>query len=254
MTPGTPGTSAPPVLGVDGVRRTYGDTDVLRGIDLTVAAGEVVCLIGASGSGKSTLLRCVDLLEPVDDGTVWLDGRDVTDPRVDADAVRRDIGVVFQAYNLFPHLTVLDNVTLALRVVHGRGRADAVAEAERLLERFGLADKASTHPDSLSGGQQQRVALVRAVASRPRLLLLDEVTSALDPELVGDVLDMVAELRADGMTMLVATHELAFARDVADRVAYLHDGVVHEEGPAARLLGAPRRERTRAYLSRFRSG
>jgi len=243
-----------PVLGVEGLRRRYGGTDVLRGINLSVSAGEVVCLIGASGSGKSTLLRCIDLLEPVDDGTVRLDGRDVTDPRVDADAVRRDIGVVFQAYNLFPHLSVLDNVTLALRVVHRRDRAVAWAEADRLLDRFGLVDKAPAYPDSLSGGEQQRVALVRAVASRPRLLLLDEVTSALDPELVGDVLDMVAELRADGMTMLVATHELAFARDVADRVAYLHDGVVHEEGPAAQVLGAPRRERTQAYLSRFRSG
>ncbi len=242
------------VLQVEGLRRRYGDTHVLRGIDLSVSAGEVVCLIGASGSGKSTLLRCIDLLEPVDDGTVRLDGRDVTDPRVDADVVRRDIGVVFQAYNLFPHLSVLDNVTLALRVVHRRDRAVARAEADRLLDRFGLGEKGPAFPDSLSGGEQQRVALVRAVASRPRLLLLDEVTSALDPELVGDVLDMVAELREDGMTMLVATHELAFARDVADRVAYLHDGVVHEEGSAAQLLGSPRRERTRAYLSRFRSG
>ena len=240
------------LLEVDGLRRRYGAADVLRGVDLAVGAGEAVCLIGASGSGKSTLLRCVDLLEPVDDGTVWLDGRDVTDPRVDADSVRREIGVVFQAYNLFPHLTALDNVTLALRVVHRRPAAQARADAELLFERFGLAGKARAHPDSLSGGQQQRVALVRAIASRPRLLLLDEVTSALDPELVGEVLDMVAELRADGMTMLIATHELAFARDVADRVAFLHDGVAHEQGPATQVLGEPRRERTRAYLARFR--
>ncbi len=242
------------VLEIERLRRRYGSHDVLRGIDLRIGAGEVVCLIGASGSGKSTLLRCVDLLEPVDDGTIRLDGRDVTDPSVNADRVRREIGVVFQAYNLFPHLTVRENVTLAPRVVQRRGRAVAGAEAARLLDRFGLADKADAYPDSLSGGQQQRVALVRAVATGPRLLLLDEVTSALDPELVGEVLDMVAELRADGMTMLIATHELAFARDVADRVAYLHEGVVHEEGPAAQVLGAPRRERTAAYLSRFRAG
>ena len=243
-----------PLLQIEGLRKRYGRQEVLSGIDLTLRTGDVVCLIGASGSGKSTLLRCLDLLEPVDDGVIQLQGRDVADPRVDADAVRRDIGVVFQAYNLFPHLTVLDNVTLSPRVVQGRGRAAARSDAERLLDRFGLADKAGAHPDSLSGGQQQRVALVRAVATRPRILLLDEVTSALDPELVGEVLDMVAELRADGMTMLLATHELAFARDVADRVAYLHDGVVHEEGPAKQLLDDPRRERTRAYLSRFRAG
>lgn len=243
-----------PLLQVEGLRKRYGRHEVLSGLDLTLQTGEVVCLIGASGSGKSTLLRCIDLLEPVDDGVIRLQGRDVADPRVDADVVRRDIGVVFQAYNLFPHLSVLDNVMLSPRVVHGRGRADARSEAEHLLDRFGLADKARAHTDSLSGGQQQRVALVRAVASRPRLLLLDEVTSALDPELVGEVLDMVAELRADGMTMLLATHELAFARDVADRVAYLHGGVVHEEGPAKRLLDDPQRERTQAYLSRFRSG
>ncbi|MDQ3105925.1 MAG: amino acid ABC transporter ATP-binding protein [Actinomycetota bacterium] len=243
-----------PLLEVEGLRRRYGGRDVLRGIDLSLDPGEAVCVIGASGSGKSTLLRCIDLLEQVDDGRVLLDGTDVTDPRVDADAVRRQIGVVFQAYNLFPHLTALDNVMLAPRLVHRRRKAEARADAERLLERFGLTDKALAYPDSLSGGQQQRVALVRAVASRPRLLLLDEVTSALDPELVGDVLDMVAELRRDGMTMLIATHELAFARDVADRVAYLHDGVVHEEGPAARLLAEPRRERTATYLARFRAG
>ena len=184
-----------PLLEVEGLRRRYGDHLVLRGLDLSLRTAEVVCVIGASGSGKSTLLRCIDLLEQVDDGTVRLDGVDVTDPRVDADAVRRQIGVVFQAYNLFPHLTVLDNVMLAPRLVHRQKPPQARADAERLLERFGLSDKARAYPDSLSGGQQQRVALVRAVASRPRLLLLDEVTSALDPELVGDVLDMVAELR-----------------------------------------------------------
>ncbi len=243
-----------PLLRVEGLRRRYGRHDVLAGIDLTMDAGEVVCLIGASGSGKSTLLRCLDLLERVDDGTVWFGALDVTDPRVDVDEVRRHIGLVFQAYNLFPHLSVLDNVTLSPRKVHGRSRREAREQAMVLLERFGLAGKASAYPDSLSGGQQQRVALVRAVATNPRLLLLDEVTSALDPELVAEVLDMIAELRDDGMTMLIATHELIFARDVADRVCFLHDGVVHEQGPAAQLLAQPREARTRDFLRRFHIG
>jgi polar amino acid transport system ATP-binding protein len=240
------------VLEVRGVTKAYGDEQVLRGIDLEVPEHQAVALIGASGSGKSTLLRCVNLLEVVDDGVITFEGRDITDPQVDGDEVRSRMGMVFQAYNLFPHLSVLDNVTLAPRVVHGRPRAEARRDAERLLDRFGLAGKASAHPDSLSGGQQQRVALVRAVVSRPRLLLLDEVTSALDPELVGEVLEMVAELRADGMTMLIATHELAFARDVADRVAFLHEGVVHEQGPATAVLTNPQRDRTRSFLARFR--
>ena len=240
-----------PLLRIERLRKRYGRHDVLAGVDLTMDAGEVVCLIGASGSGKSTLLRCLDLLERVDDGTVWLAGRDVTDPRVEPDEVRRQIGLVFQAYNLFPHLSVLDNVTLAPRHVHGRGRRVAREQALTLLDRFGLADKASAYPDSLSGGQQQRVALVRAVATGPRLLLLDEVTSALDPELVGEVLAMIAELKAEGMTMLIATHELSFARDVADRVCFLHAGVVHEQGPAAEMLDTPREPRTREFLRRF---
>jgi polar amino acid transport system ATP-binding protein len=239
------------LLRIDGMRKRYGRHDVLAGVDLALDAGEVVCLIGSSGSGKSTLLRCVDLLERVDDGTVWFDAVDVTDPRVDPDVVRRRIGLVFQAYNLFPHLSVLDNVTLAPRRVHGRGRREARTEAMALLDRFGLADKATAYPDNLSGGQQQRVALVRAVATRPVLLLLDEVTSALDPELVGEVLAMVAELKDEGMTMLIATHELGFARDVADRVCFLHAGVVHEQGPAAQLLDSPREPRTREFLRRF---
>ncbi|MBA2641115.1 MAG: amino acid ABC transporter ATP-binding protein [Nocardioidaceae bacterium] len=240
------------VLRVKGLRKRYGGRDVLAGVDLTLDSGEVVCLIGASGSGKSTILRCLDLLEPVDDGTVWLGALDITDPRVDADEVRRQIGLVFQAYNLFPHLSVLDNVTLAPRRVHGQRRRPARAAAMALLDRFGLADKAMSYPDSLSGGQQQRVALVRAVATRPRLLMLDEVTSALDPELVTEVLTMVAELREASMTMLIATHELSFARDVADRVCFLHDGVVHEQGPARELLDAPRQRRTQEFLRRFR--
>jgi polar amino acid transport system ATP-binding protein len=239
------------LLRVEALRKRYGGRDVLGGVDLTLEAGEVVCLIGSSGSGKSTLLRCIDLLERVDDGTVWFEAVDVTDPRIDADVVRRRIGLVFQAYNLFPHLSVVDNVMLAPRRVHGRGRSEAHAEAMTLLDRFGLADKATAYPDSLSGGQQQRVALVRAVATRPALLLLDEVTSALDPELVSEVLAMVAELKDEGMTMLIATHELSFARDVADRVCFLHSGVVHEQGPARQLLDSPREPRTREFLRRF---
>ncbi|HLK95479.1 MAG TPA: amino acid ABC transporter ATP-binding protein [Nocardioidaceae bacterium] len=242
---------AAPLLRVEGLRKRYGRNDVLAGIDLSMDTGEVVCLIGSSGSGKSTLLRCLDLLERVDDGTIWFEGVDVTDPRINPDVIRSRIGLVFQAYNLFPHVSVLGNVTMAPRRVHGRGRREAQDEALALLERFGLAAKARAFPDSLSGGQQQRVALVRAVATRPRLLLLDEVTSALDPELVGEVLSMVAELKNEGMTMLIATHELSFARDVADRVCFLHAGAVHEQGPALQLLDSPREPRTRDFLRRF---
>jgi len=241
------------LLRLESVRKQFGDNIVLRDLELSVDTHEVVALIGSSGSGKSTLLRCVNLLETVDDGAVWFDGRDISDPRVDVNQVRRDIGMVFQAYNLFPHLSVVDNVTLAPRRLLGLPRAEAVAMAHGLLARFGLADKADVHPDKLSGGQQQRVALVRAVAMRPRLLMLDEITSALDPELVGEVLSAIADLKEQGMTILMATHEMAFARDVADRLAFLHAGSVLEEGPPAALLDAPRHERTAAFLRRFRS-
>jgi polar amino acid transport system ATP-binding protein len=238
------------LLRLDGVRKHFGPNHVLRGFDLEVAEHDVVALIGASGSGKSTLLRCVNLLDTVDDGTIWFDDRDISDPRVDPDEVRREIGMVFQAYNLFPHLSALDNVTLAPRKLLGQTRVEAEAAARYLLERFGLSEKASAHPDSLSGGQQQRVALVQALAMRPRLLLLDEITSALDPELVGEVLDAIRELKAEGMTILMATHELAFAREVADRVVFLDGGRVLEEGPPAAVLDAPTHDRTAAFLRR----
>ncbi|WP_125131333.1 amino acid ABC transporter ATP-binding protein [Microbacterium sp. 10M-3C3] len=233
------------------VWKSYGDHDVLRGVDLDVHAGEVVALIGASGSGKSTLLRVTNLLETVDDGEIRLGGAEITDPRVDADAVRARIGVVFQQYNLFPHLSVRRNITLALRTVHRMPRAEADAIAEALLERVGLAGKAAVHPDRLSGGQQQRVAIARAVATSPDLLLLDEVTSALDPELVAEVLDLVRDLAAEGRTIVMATHEMAFARDVADRVVFLDEGRILEQGTPAEVFGAPREERTRAFLARF---
>jgi polar amino acid transport system ATP-binding protein len=239
------------LLRAEGVRKHFGGHEVLRGIDCSVTAGEVVCLIGASGSGKSTLLRCLNLLEPVTDGTVWFDGRDISDPRVDADAVRRDIGMVFQSYNLFPHLSVLGNVTLGPRRLRGLSRRMAAEQAQELLLRFGLTDKVHAYPDSLSGGQQQRVALVQALAMRPRVLLLDEITSALDPELVGEVLDAIRSLRDEGLTVVMATHEMSFARDVADRVVFLHDGTVLEEGPPATMLTRPEHERTAAFLRRF---
>jgi len=244
------------VLRLEGVHKSFGEVEVLRGIDLSVAEHEVVALIGASGSGKSTLLRTINLLERVDDGQVWLRDRDVgytdiSDPRVKADAVRARIGVVFQQFNLFPHLTVLDNVTLASRQVLGISRAVAEARGIELLTRIGLADKARVYPDRLSGGQQQRAAIARAIATEPELLLLDEITSALDPELVGEVLDLVRELKADGTTIVMATHEMAFARDVADRVVFLDKGVIEEQGPPAQLFGAPQRPRTREFLSRF---
>jgi polar amino acid transport system ATP-binding protein len=239
-----------PVLAVAGLRKAYADRVVLDGLDLVVDPHDVVCLIGASGSGKSTLLRCVDLLEPTDDGTIWFEGSDVSDPRVDARSVRRRIGVVFQAYNLFPHLTVLDNVTLAPVRVHGVSRGEADEQARSLLAEFGLADKAEVHPDRLSGGQQQRVAVVRALATRPSLLLLDEVTAALDPELVGEVLDILRRLAGEGTTMVLATHEIGFARDVATKVCFLDGGRVFEEGPPGELLTSPREERTRQFLRR----
>jgi polar amino acid transport system ATP-binding protein len=231
--------------------KAFGENVVLRGVDLSVDEHRVVTLIGGSGSGKSTLLRCASLLEQVDDGQVLLDGEDVTDPRTDADAVRRRLGVVFQAYNLFPHLSVLDNVTLAPTRVHGRSRSEAREEALSLLERIGLADKAGEYPDRLSGGQQQRVAIVRALAVRPRVLLLDEITSALDPELVGEVLRLVREVAAQGMTIVMATHEMGFAKQVADTVCFLDQGVVLESGPPDQVLGDPVEPRTRQFLSRI---
>ncbi|MFF0316092.1 amino acid ABC transporter ATP-binding protein [Micromonospora sp. NPDC005252] len=234
-----------------GLRKEFAGHVVLDRLDLTVAEHRVVALIGASGSGKSTLLRCVNLLDEVDDGTIELDGEDISDPRVDADRVRRRIGMVFQAYNLFPHLSVLDNITLAPRRVHRRSRAEAEAQARDLLDRVGLGAKAHAYPDALSGGQQQRVAIVRALANSPRLMLLDEVTSALDPELVGEVLTMIRDLKADGMTMVLATHEMGFAREVADEVCFLDAGRVVESGPPEQVLGEPTQARTRQFLRRI---
>ncbi|WP_202919731.1 amino acid ABC transporter ATP-binding protein [Streptomyces adustus] len=240
-----------PVLRMESVRKTFGDVVVLRDVDLEVAPHTVTALIGASGSGKSTLLRCANLLEDIDDGAIWLDGEEITDPRADQDAVRRRIGVVFQAYNLFPHMTVLANITLAPRRVHGVSRAEAEARARELLERLGLGAKAGEYPDRLSGGQQQRVAIARALAVRPRLLLLDEITAALDPELVGEVLNVVRDLKGDGMTMVLATHEMGFAREVADQVCFLDSGVVLERGTAERVFGNPQQDRTRRFLRRI---
>jgi len=243
--------AADPVLRIEGVRKHYGDHEVLRGVDLEVDAHEVVALIGASGSGKSTLLKTVNLLERVDDGRILLRDLDVTDPRADEDAVRARIGVVFQSFNLFPHLSVIDNVTLGLRRVQRVPKAEAIEHGMQLLTRIGLADQARAFPDRLSGGQQQRAAIVRAIASSPELLLLDEITSALDPELVGEVLELVRELKADGATILMATHEMAFAREVADRVVFLDAGTVCEQGTPEQLFSAPRQERTRRFLERF---
>lgn len=239
------------LLRAEGLWKAFGDRVVLRGVDVSLARHEVVAVIGASGSGKSTLLRCLNLLEPIDDGIILLDGDDISDPRVDANRVRARFGAVFQSYNLFPHLSVLDNVTLAARVVHRVPRREAEQRALGLLERIGLADKAKEHPDRLSGGQQQRAAIVRAIATEPEVLLLDEITSALDPELVGEVLELVQSLAADGATILMATHEMAFARDVAHRVLFLDDGVIVEEGPPSEVLVAPREARTREFLARF---
>jgi polar amino acid transport system ATP-binding protein len=238
-------------LRIEDVHKSFGRVEVLRGIDLAVAPHEVVCLIGASGSGKSTLLRCINLLEPIDSGRIVVAGVEVTNRGVDVNRVRRGIGIVFQAYNLFPHMTVLQNVTLAPRKVRGVSKKQAEAEARELLARFGLADKRDEYPDRLSGGQQQRAAIVRALAMKPDLMLLDEVTSALDPELVAEVLGVIRQLAAGGMTMLIATHEMAFARDIANRVCFLADGVILEQGPPRRLLVSPEHERTRRFLQRF---
>ena len=239
------------VLELRGVTKAYGDRAVLRGIDLAVAEHAAVAVIGASGSGKSTLLRCIDLLEEIDDGDVLLDGAVVTDPSVDPVAVRRRLGMVFQAFNLFPHLTALQNVMLAPRRAHRVGREETEVRARELLARFGLAGREDEHPDRLSGGQQQRVAIARALATRPRALLLDEVTSALDPELVGEVLAVVRELKADGMTMLIATHEMSFAREVADEVCFLHEGLILERGAPERIFTAPERPETQRFLRRL---
>jgi len=240
-----------PALHLEGVEKSFGPLAVLRGIDLEVAEHEVVCLIGASGSGKSTLLRCVNLLEPVDAGRIVIEGEEITALNVDVDRIRRRIGMVFQAFNLFPHMSVLDNITLAPRRVLKTPRREAEAAATELLARFGLADKRLEYPDRLSGGQQQRVAIIRALAMRPDLLLLDEVTSALDPELVAEVLGVIRELAAGGMTMLIATHEMTFAREIASRVCFLDEGVVLEEGPPDRLFSEPREARTRQFLQRI---
>jgi len=244
-------TESAEALRVDDLHKSFGQNEVLKGISLAVESHEVVCLIGASGSGKSTLLRCVNLLEPIDSGRIVVAGRDVTERGVDVNSVRRGIGIVFQAYNLFPHMSVLKNVTLAPRKVLGLPRDEAEARAKELLARFGLADKQDEYPDRLSGGQQQRAAIVRALAMKPSLLLLDEVTSALDPELVAEVLEVIRELAEGGMTMLIATHEMAFARDIASRVCFLDAGVILEEGPPEQVLTAPREERTRRFLERF---
>jgi polar amino acid transport system ATP-binding protein len=232
------------------VVKRFGDHTVLDGIDLDVAVSDVICLIGASGSGKSTLLRCINLLEPIDDGYIILDGDDISEPGRDPDPVRRRIGMVFQGFNLFPHLDVASNVALGPRRVLKRDRAVAHAAAIELLELLGLADKAAAFPDKLSGGQQQRVAIARSLAMHPEIMLLDEITSALDPELVGEVLDVVRDLKRDGMTMLFATHEMGFAREIADRVCFLHDGRILEEGPPARIFDAPTEPRTQQFLQR----
>jgi polar amino acid transport system ATP-binding protein len=244
-------TAATQTLRVDGLHKSFGELEVLRGIDLSVSEHEVVCLIGASGSGKSTLLRCINLLEPIDAGRIVVGGEEITAPGVDVDRVRRHIGIVFQNFNLFPHMTVLDNVTLAPRRVLGRPRTEAEERADALLIRFGLADKRDDFPDRLSGGQQQRVAIVRALAMDPALLLLDEVTSALDPELIGEVLNVVRELAAEGMTMVIATHEMGFAREIADRIVFLDDGLVVEEGPPERIFSEPAQPRTLEFLQRI---
>jgi len=240
-----------PPLEIEGLCKSFGTQHVLNGISLTVGEHEVICLIGASGAGKSTLLRCVNLLEPVDSGRIVFAGEEISQRGVDVNGVRRRIGIVFQAFNLFPHMSVLENVTLAPRLALGQRRGEAEQQARVLLDRFGLSDKVEAYPDHLSGGQQQRVAIVRALAMQPRLMLLDEVTSALDPELVGEVLEVIRELAAGGMTMLIATHEMAFAREIANRVCFLDDGVILEQGPPEQIFGAPREARTQQFLQRI---
>ena len=242
----------PMILNVKGLEKSFDDKAVLKGIDLEVYRGQIVALIGSSGSGKSTLLRTINLLEEISDGQIFLNDEDISDPRVDQDEIRRQVGLVFQAYNLFAHLSILENITLALRHVKGLNQADAKAKALALLDRIGLADKADSYPDKLSGGQQQRTAIIRAVALEPTLLLLDEVTSALDPELVGEVLELIKDLKAGGTSILMATHELSFARDVADWVVFLDGGVIIEEGPAKEFFSNPQQPRTIEFLQRLR--
>jgi polar amino acid transport system ATP-binding protein len=238
-------------LRLENVHKSFGKIEVLKGIDLAVRQHEVVCLIGASGSGKSTMLRCINLLEPIDQGRVMIEGEEITASGVDVNRIRRRIGIVFQSFNLFPHMSVLDNITLAPRKALGLSKAEAQVRADELLARFGLADKRDEYPDRLSGGQQQRVAIVRALAMQPGLMLLDEVTSALDPELVAEVLSVIRELATEGMTMLIATHEMGFARDVANRVCFLDAGVILEEGTPEQIFGAPREPRTQQFLQRI---
>ena len=233
-----------------GVHKQFGDNAVLRGIDLKIAAHEMVCLIGASGSGKSTLLRCMNLLEPIDDGEILLDGDDISEPGRDPQPVRQRIGMVFQSYNLFPHMTAFENAALAPRRIHRQTRDALRPGIEALFERFGLADRMDHYPDQLSGGQQQRVAIIRALTMEPEIMLFDEITSALDPELVGEVLDVLRQLSAEGMTMVLATHEMAFARELADKICFVDQGVILEEGPPAAVLAAPSEARTKAFLSR----
>ena len=242
--------SAETVLRIEGLHKSF-DVEVLKGISLTLEPSEVVCLIGASGSGKSTLLRCVNLLEPIDAGRIEFLGEEITARKVDANQVRCGIGIVFQAFNLFPHMSVLQNVTLGPKKVLGLSTEQAEAEAVDLLRRFGLLDKKDEYPDRLSGGQQQRAAIVRALAMKPQLMLLDEVTSALDPELVAEVLDVIRELADSGMTMLIATHEMSFARDIANRVCFLDDGVILEEGPPLEIFSSPQNPRTQQFLQRI---
>jgi polar amino acid transport system ATP-binding protein len=241
-------------VSLQGVTKRFGDLEVLHGIDFDVAEHNVVCLIGASGSGKSTLLRCINLLEQVDEGTIVVDGQTVTGTKVDVNRLRQKIGIVFQAYNLFPHMTVLQNVTLAPRKALGISRRQAEDHARALLRQIGLQDKADEFPDRLSGGQQQRVAIVRALATGPKLMLLDEITSALDPQLIGEVLELVRELAGSGMTMILATHEMGFAREVANKVCFLDAGVIREEGPPEQIFSAPSQERTREFLARVLEG
>ena len=245
--PAASSNEAPPIV-IEGLHKSFGDLEVLKGVDLEVSSGEVICVIGPSGSGKSTLLRCVNLLEQPTSGRIIIEGFDITDPETDVDAVRTKIGMVFQQFNLFPHLTVMRNLRIAQRKVLGRGKEEATEIAEAMLARVGLADKRDEHPIRLSGGQQQRVAIARSLCMNPDMMLFDEPTSALDPELIGEVLDVMGGLAADGMTMMVVTHEMGFAKQVADRVLFMDEGVIQEQGPPDQVLGEPRNERTRRFL------